>query len=203
MLLQPGLRESDAVANVLSDLKVYSEGLVDWLDREQSLIAQGRWPIIHLLFRCENAAALNDSQRASRLVNSLFHQLHSSSCQMSEQELLLRSLCAVRALVAAHGWSQVLPFLESGDAEQRARVLAAAVDIKVRFEGEDATGRLARCLLSVDMEPTRAHECSGTSLLSYVLIKEAEKYQSGRFGRVELTTRVRRASVAHHKCLLD
>ena len=73
---------------------------------------------------------------------------------MSEQALLLRSLCAVHALVAADGWSQVLLFLESGDAEQGARVLAAAVDIKVLFEGEDATGRLARCLLSVDMEPT-------------------------------------------------
>jgi hypothetical protein len=66
---------------------------------------------------------------------------------------------AVHKLVAADGWSQVLPFLESGDAEQRARVLAAAVDIKVRFEGEDATSRLARCLL-LEMGPTRAHERS-------------------------------------------
>jgi hypothetical protein len=175
VLLQPGLRGSVAVANALADLKIYSAGLVDWLDREPSPIAQGRWPIRHVHFLCENVAALNDSQRASRLVNSLLHRLHSSSFQTSERALLFMGLFAVHALVAADGWSQVLPFLESGDAEQRARVLAAAVEINVRFEGEDATGRLAGCLL-LEMGPTRAHERSKTSLLSYVLKKEAEKY---------------------------
>ncbi|MFN9905313.1 MAG: hypothetical protein ACK56F_04195, partial [bacterium] len=171
-----GLRLSVSAANALSDLKVYSAGLVDWLEGGASPIAQGRWPIRHVHFLCENVAASNDSQRASRLVNSLLHRLHSSSFQMSEQALLLRSLRAVHALVAADGWSQLLPLLESGDAEQRTRVLEAAVDIKVRFEGEDATGRLARCLL-LEMGPTCAHERSETSLLSYVLKKEAEKYR--------------------------
>ena len=183
VIFQPGLRESVAVANALADLKIYSAGLVDWLEAEPSLIAHGRWPIIHVHFLCENAAALTDFHRALGLVNSLLHRLHSSSFQMSEQALLLRGLRAVHALLAAvhalvadDGWRQVLPFLESGDAEQRARVLAAAVDIKVRFEGEDATGRLARCLL-LEMGPTRAHGRSETSLLSYVLNKEAEKYR--------------------------
>jgi hypothetical protein len=176
VLLQPGLRESIAIADALSDLKIYSAGLVDWLELGPSpKIAQGRWPIRHVHFLCENVAASNDSQRASRLVNSLLHRLHSSSFQISDQALLLMGLFAVHALVAADGWSQVLPFLESGDAEQRTRVLEAAVEINVRFEGEDATGRLAQCLL-LEMEPTRAHERSET-LLSYVLKKEAGKYR--------------------------
>jgi hypothetical protein len=180
VLSQPGLRESVSVANALSDLKVYSAGLVDWLEGGASPIAQGRWPIRHVHFLCENVAASKNSQMAVRLVNSLLHRLHSYSFQMSDQELLLRGLCAVHALVAADGWSQVLPFLEFGDAEQRARVLEAAVDMKVRFEGEDATGRLARCLL-LETGPTRADERSETSMLSYVLKREAGKYRYSSF----------------------
>jgi hypothetical protein len=176
VLLHPGLRESISIAGALADLKIYSAGLVDWLELGPSpKIAQGRWPIRHVHFLCENVAASKSSQMASRLVNSLLLRLHSSSFQISDQTLLLRGLCAVHALVAADGWSQVLPFLESGDAEQRTRVLEAAVDINVRFEGEDATGRLARCLLW-KAGPTRVHERSETSLLSYVLKREAEKY---------------------------
>ncbi len=85
VILQPGLRESVSVANALSDLKICSEGLVDWLELGPSPIVQGRWPISHVHFLCENVAALNDSQRASRLVNSLLHWLHSSSFQTSER----------------------------------------------------------------------------------------------------------------------
>jgi hypothetical protein len=42
MVLQPGLRENMAVANALSDLRLFSEALVDWLEGEPSLIAEGR-----------------------------------------------------------------------------------------------------------------------------------------------------------------
>jgi hypothetical protein len=179
LLLQPGLRESVAVANALSDLKIYSAGLVDWLEREPSLIAQGQWPIRHVRFLCENVAASKNSQMASHLINSLLLRLHSSSFQMSDREFLFqgldaatfRSRAATNYLVA----TRVLPFLESGDAEQRARVLKAAVDTNVRFEGEDATSRLARCLL-LEVGPTSAHESSRTSLLAYVLKREAETY---------------------------
>jgi hypothetical protein len=92
VLLQPGLRESISVANALSDLKIYSEGLVDWLELGPSPIAQGRWPIRHVHFLCENVAASKNDQMASRLVNSLLHRLHSSSFQMSEREHLLACL---------------------------------------------------------------------------------------------------------------
>ena len=132
------------------------------------------WPISHVRFLCEKVAALNDSKRALRLVDSLLHRLHSSSFEMSDRELLLRGLHAVHALVIADGCSLVLPFLESGGAEQRARVLQAAVEINVRFEGQDATGRLAWCLLR-EVGPTSALESSGAPLLSYVLKAEARR----------------------------
>jgi hypothetical protein len=125
-------------------------------------------------FFVKKVAVLNDSKRALRLVDSLLHRLHSSSFQMTDRELFLRGLRAVHAPVIADRCSLVLPFLESGGAEQRARVLQAAVEINVRFEGEDATGHLACCLLK-EVGPTSAHESSGASLLSYVLKAEARR----------------------------
>ena len=175
VLLQQSLRESVATtensANALSDLKIFSAALVDCLEFR---IAHGQWPIRHVHFFCENVAASNDSGRALHLAGSLLHRLHSASFQTSDRALLLKSLGALQPLVAAGLYSQVLPFLESGDAKQRARVMAAAVEIKVQFRGEDAIRRLARCLL-LDVGAASTHAASGTSLLSYVLKEEAEK----------------------------
>jgi hypothetical protein len=53
VLLLPDLRESDTIANALSDLEVFSEGLVDWVQWKPCVIAQGRWPIKHVQFMCE------------------------------------------------------------------------------------------------------------------------------------------------------
>jgi len=47
--LQPNLRESFVFADALSDLRVYSEGLVDWLQYEPCRIV-GRWPMSHVRF---------------------------------------------------------------------------------------------------------------------------------------------------------
>ena len=175
VLLQQSLRESVATtensANALSDLKIFSAALVDCLEFR---IAHGQWPIRHVHFLCENVAASNDSGRALHLAGSLLHRLHSASFQTSDRALLLKSLGALQPLVAAGLYSQVLPFLESGDAKQRARVMAAAVEIKLQCRGEDAIRRLARCLL-LDVGAASTHAASGTSLLSYVLKEEAEK----------------------------
>lgn len=175
VLLQQSLRESVATtensANALSDLKIFSAALVDCLEFR---IAHGQWPIRHVHFFCENVAASNDSGRALHLAGSLLHRLHSASFQTSDRALLLKSLGALQPLVAAGLYSQVLPFLESGDAKQRARVMAAAVEIKIQCRGEDAIRRLARCLL-LDVGAASTHAASGTSLLSYVLKEEAEK----------------------------
>jgi hypothetical protein len=48
VLFQANLRESVVIADALSDLKVCSEGLVDWLQREPCRIAGGKWPIRHV-----------------------------------------------------------------------------------------------------------------------------------------------------------
>jgi hypothetical protein len=123
VVLQPGLRENVFVANALSDLRLFSEALVNWLQDEHSLIAEGRWPIRHAQFLCERVAVSNDFGRAVRLADSLLHWLHSSSFIQSDGLLLLKGLANVRGLLSEDALSRMMfPFLELGDAKQRARV---------------------------------------------------------------------------------
>jgi hypothetical protein len=62
----------------------------------------------------------------------------------------------------------MFPFLEVGDAEQRARVLEAAVELKMQFRGQETSSSLARCLL-LDVMPKSASDSTKISLLSYIL----------------------------------
>jgi hypothetical protein len=183
VVLQPGLRENVAVefnmavANALSDLGLCSEALVDWLQDKPSLIAEGRWPIRHVQFLCERVAVWNDFERAVRLADSLLHRLHSSSFIQSDRLLLLKGLDNVRGLLSEGALSRMMfPFLEVGDAEQRARVLEAAVELKMQFGGQETSSNLARCLL-LDVMPKSASDSTKISLLSYILEKEGEKFQ--------------------------
>ena len=41
-LFQPGSRECGTIASALSDLKIFSAGLVEWLESEPSVIEQGQ-----------------------------------------------------------------------------------------------------------------------------------------------------------------
>ena len=143
MVLQPGLRENMAVANALSDLRLFSEALVDWLEGEPSLIAEGTWPIRHVQFLCERVAVSNDFERASRLADSLLHRLHSSSFIQSDRLLLLKGLDFLQGLLSEDALSRrMFRFLEVGDAEQRARVLEAAVELKMQFGGQETSSSL-------------------------------------------------------------
>ena len=63
VLFQPVYRENEGFAAALSDLQIFSKGLVDWLQRGQCLIALGRWPIRHVRFICEKITG-EDSARA-------------------------------------------------------------------------------------------------------------------------------------------
>ena len=183
-VLQPCLREkmavefNMAVANAWSDLGLFSEALVDWLQDEPSLIAEGRWPIRHVQFLCERVAVSNDFERASRLADSLLHRLHSYSFIQSDRLLLLKGLDNVRGLLSEDALSRrMFRFLEVGDAEQRARVLEAAVALKMEFGGQETSSNLARCLL-LDVMPKRAADSTKISLLSYILEKEGKVQES-------------------------
>jgi hypothetical protein len=186
VVLQPGLRENVAVkfnmavANALSDLGLCSEALVDWLQDEPSLIAEGRWPIRHVQFLCERVAVSNDFGRAVRLADSLLHRLHFkhfSSFIQSDRLLLLKGLDNLRGFMSEGALSRMMfPFLEVGDAEQRARVLEAAVELKMQFGGQETSSNLARCLL-LDVMPEGACDYTKISLLSHILEKEGEKFQ--------------------------
>jgi hypothetical protein len=180
-VLQPCLRENMAVefniavANAWSDLGLFSEALVDWLQDEPSLIAEGTWPIRHVQFLCERLAVSNDYKRAVRLADSLLRRLHSFSFIQSDRLLLLKGLDNVRGLLSEDALSRMmLPFFEVGDAEQRARVLEAAVELKMEFDGQETSSNLARCLL-LDVMPKKPSESTKIWLLSYILEKEGKE----------------------------
>jgi len=88
--------------------------------------------------------------------------------------LLLKGLGNVQGLAPEDTLQQMFSHLELGDAEQRARVLTAAAELKMQFGGGEAGSRLARCLLS-DVVPKSASDSTKISLLAYILEKESEK----------------------------
>jgi serine/threonine protein kinase len=176
VLLLPDLRESDTIANALSDLEVFSEGLVDWVQREPCVIAQGRWPIRHVQFMCEKIVAGEDSARASSIAQSLLSHLHSPSFKDANWETSLTCLAMLHKNRGTNVLSRVIPFLETGEVMQRMRVLKGCAKLKLGFEGQ-LLNDLARCLL-LCVESNKGNFSSGDSLLNHVLQTERAKTMS-------------------------
>ena len=170
VLLLSNLRNVAPIADALSDLKVFSDGLVDWLQSEPCRIAAGRWPMSHVRFICEKVVEFNDSARASRMAQSLLVWLHSLSFDEIEWRSLLKSLGTLHELLGISMSAHVLPFLESGKLAQRGRVLQSCAKLKLGFEGKSLK-TLARCLLAVE-SANCGDDSSGGSLLMYVLKRE-------------------------------
>jgi hypothetical protein len=175
VLLLPDLRENDTIANALSDLQVFSEGLVDWVQREPCGIAQGRWPIRHVQFMCEKVVAGEDSARASNIAQSLLSHLHSPSFKQANWETSLTCLAMLHMNRGANVLSHVIPFLETGELLQRMRVLQVCAKLNLGFEGQ-LLNDLARCLL-LGVESSNGNPSSGV-LLYHVLETERPKNMS-------------------------
>jgi hypothetical protein len=176
VLLLPDLRESDTIANALSDLEVFSEGLVDWVQWKPCVIAQGRWPIKHVQFIFEKVVAGEDSARASRITQSLLTHLHSPSFKEANWETSLTCLAMIHKNRGTTVLSLVIPFLETGEVMQRMRVLKGCAKLNFGFEGE-LLNDLARCLL-LGVESNNNNPSSGVSLLNHVLQTERPKETS-------------------------
>ena len=170
VLLLSNLRNVAPIADALSDLKVFSDGLVDWLQSEPCRIAAGRWPMSHVRFICEKVVEFKDSARASRMAQSLLVWLHSLSFDEVEWKPLLKCLGTLHELLGISMSAHVLPFLKSGKLVQRGRVLQSCAKLKLGFEGKSLKA-LARCLLAVE-SATCADDSSAGSLLMYVLRRE-------------------------------
>ena len=172
VLLQSDLRENVHLANALSDLKVFSEGFVAWLQREPCLIAHGRWPVRHVQSICDHVnrapSSLETVERAASLAASIIRRLHSPSFREEDWKPALGCLTALHKHLGSNLLAQLLPFLESGELAQRERVLHGIARLKL-FNDPDAPSlnELARCLLT-----------SGGSLLQHVLETEGQQHKA-------------------------
>jgi hypothetical protein len=154
------------VAEAVADLKLYSDGLVDWLlGASGSHVIAGHWPLRHVSLICDRvAASLRDSQlqhgdetdsallashdahlqRASRLVSALFGRLHGDSFK-PEEEVQLREALVKVVPILGDGWNAhaiLESLLVKGSAEQDARVvrMLASLNIAVEIESFDMLG---------------------------------------------------------------
>ena len=161
----------------LADLKVYSEGLMDWV-LGKSFIEKGQWPLRHVLLLCKKAVAFPDNCRATRLCRQLLGRVHAASIQafQNEQDDLLKGLSIIFAIIGRNGPSAVLHFLQYGQARQHARMLCIAADFNIQFE-RPAVEDLARSLLSQDFFGV-AGRFTDQSLLAHYLEHEYALYQS-------------------------
>eukprot|EP00802_Teleaulax_amphioxeia_P002325 Tamp_02327.p1 GENE.Tamp_02327~~Tamp_02327.p1 ORF type:complete len:1262 (-),score=187.62 Tamp_02327:663-4097(-) len=172
VILQSDLRENVHLANALSDLKVFSEGFVAWLQREPCLIAHGRWPVKHVQSICDHVnrapSSLEIVERAASLAASIIRRLHSPSFRKEDWKPALGCLTALHKHLGSNLLARLLPFLESGELAQRERVLHGIARLNL-FNDPDAPSRneLARCLLT-----------SGGSLLQHVLETEGQQHKA-------------------------
>jgi len=172
---------ASGVSGALSDLKAFSEGLVDWV-LSRSLIERGQWPSRHVLLFCEKIAASADRGRATNIFRQLLCRIHASSIEVFEKEKhgLLKGLSIVLAVIGPNGPLIVLTFLEVGKAQQRVRVLCVATDLNMQF-ARQTLGDLACCLLS------EGQHMSDPSLLATFLEDEYALFQQSRLGEVSRT----------------
>jgi len=160
-------RSTRELSQALADLRAYSRGLIDWvLDR--SLNQKGEWPLRHVLLFCDKSEASADNGRAARLCKHLLRRVHAASnaALQSEHEHVLKSLGTILAVIGLKGPSDMLHFLEHGEAHQRVRVLCVAAELNLQF-ARPIFVYLARALLSHVFGGFKNH-----SLLTHVFENE-------------------------------
>jgi hypothetical protein len=183
-LLLSALKKSAnrVVVEAVSDLKAYSDGLMDWVSNESSLIAEGVWPMRHLLHVfCIKTATSGNRERAEKLGQQLFGRVHAvaqdSFQSMTEKGAVVKALEMLCNVIRDDMSSLFLHLLKSGVVLQRARVIqvAAEVSMSVQRESHEALAKLAQALLSDVIEGcTLTDLMQGGSLLAVLLRDESE-----------------------------
>jgi len=136
-------KECLALMHAISDLNIYSDGLVSWLlgNFTSHPITEGVWPSRHLLLMCDKIVVAKDFYRASRMGNLLLSRLHSltflpKSGSQTEGAICLDALAKIQKLIENEQSLDVQPFLETGTVQQRIGVLKAVMDLNIFFEIE-------------------------------------------------------------------
>jgi len=115
---------------------------------------------------CNFLRASGSHQQATQLAESVLIRLHSTSLQhwQEERKETVEVLIALQALLI---YLPVVQFLETGDADQRMRVLTAAAEAGLAFDAP-SLAKLAQCLLHENMpeDTARMHVSKKTALCS-------------------------------------
>jgi hypothetical protein len=141
------------VVEAVTDLKAYSDGLIDWVLNESSLIAEGVWPMRHLLHVfCIKTATSGNQGRAEKLGQQLFGRVHAMLEDVFEKEQgdVLKGLDMMCPAMRDDKLPLFLPLLQSGEAKQRSRVMQVAAELGMQFVSKSCESlyTLAQALLS-------------------------------------------------------
>jgi hypothetical protein len=183
VLLLSALKQSanGVVVEAVADLKAYSDGLMDWILKESTLIAEGVWPMRHLLYVfCIKAAASGNQDRAEKLVQQLFGRVHAVSEETFEEEPgdVLQGLNMICQSMRDERMQLFLNLLKMGEVKKRSRVMQVAAELGMQFvsKSRESLDALAQALLSgVDEGCTLADLMESGSLLAALLCDESDR----------------------------
>jgi hypothetical protein len=175
-----------SLVEAVADLKAFSDGLMDWVLSESTFIADGIWPMRHLLLVFCNKIAISGNQdRAAKVVRHLFCRVHAATEDTFNKEkgAVLEALEKMFQLfrVDSLGSQLFLPMLMSGGVKQRSRVIKVAAEISMHFlrESRESLDKLAQALLSDAVEGCSfADLLQGGSLLADLLKDESKLDQT-------------------------
>jgi len=153
----------EQLAVAIADVRVISDGLVDWLVGNPAVISSGTWPMRHLRMICVKLVSFHDTRSCERFTDALIRRLHACSFVEEDRNLLLDSLRHMFTILPQNeGPSQVLGRLKFGMAHQRVRVLEAVEHLNIQFSSKDAD-QLAQCMF---LEPAGDTEVAGAGNLA-------------------------------------
>jgi len=136
-------RNEPMLLEVIAELNMVSDRLVDWFLSKPLLVTEGVWPMRNVVCICNVLRASRSHEQATQLAETVLIRLHSTSFQEEERAKPIEALVALQALLTQ---LPVVRCLETGDASQRMRVLAAAAEAALVFETQSLV-KLAQCLL--------------------------------------------------------
>ena len=136
-------RNEPMLLEVMAELNLVSDSLVDWFLNKPLLVTEGGWPMRNVVCICNILRSSGSPERATQLAENVLIRLHSTSFRPAEQEEMVAVLVTLQALLTQ---LPVVQFLQTGDAGQRMRVLAAAAEAGLVFD-TPSLGQLAECLL--------------------------------------------------------
>ena len=133
---------------VMAELNMISDSLVEWFLFRPSRVTEGTWPMRNVLCICNIVCASRRHERATQLAESILIRLHSTAHRNVELAETIKALTRLQIVLTN---LPLLQFLESGDVEQRMRVLEACAEARLIFE-TPLLGNLARCLFDENIK---------------------------------------------------